>query len=45
MSGFMDIHSHFVYGMDDGAQTRQDMENMLDAAFVDGVPSFLPLRM
>ena len=37
MSGFMDIHSHFGYGMDDGAQTRQDMENMLDAAFVDGV--------
>lgn len=34
---FSDIHSHFVYGMDDGAQTAQDMEAMLDAAVADGV--------
>ncbi len=34
---FSDIHSHFVYGMDDGAQTVQDMEAMLDAAVADGV--------
>lgn len=34
---FSDIHSHFVYGMDDGAQTMQDMEAMLDAAAADGV--------
>ena len=34
---FSDIHSHFVYGMDDGAQTAQEMEAMLDAAAADGV--------
>lgn len=34
---FADIHSHFVYGMDDGAQTIQDMAAMLDAAWEDGV--------
>ena len=34
---FSDIHSHFVYGMDDGAQTLENMEAMLDAAAADGV--------
>ena len=34
---FSDIHSHFVYGMDDGAQTVQDMEAMLEATVADGV--------
>ena len=37
MTKFSDIHSHFVYGMDDGAQTRKEMEAMLDAAWQDGV--------
>ena len=37
MKGFTDIHAHFVYGVDDGAQTRQDMEAMLDAAHADKV--------
>ncbi len=37
MSGFCDLHAHFVYGLDDGAQTREDMERMLDAAYADGV--------
>lgn len=39
MKGFTDIHAHFVYGVDDGAQTRQDMEAMLDAAHADKVAS------
>ena len=39
MKGFTDIHAHFVYGVDDGARTRQDMEAMLDAAHADGVAS------
>lgn len=39
MTGFTDIHSHFVYGVDDGAKTRADMEAMLDAAYADGVTS------
>ena len=34
MSGFMDYHAHFVYGVDDGAQTREEMYAMLDAAGV-----------
>lgn len=37
MSGFTDIHSHFIYGVDDGARTREDMEAMLDAAHADGI--------
>ena len=39
MNGFRDIHAHFVYGVDDGARTRADMEAMLDAAHADGVAS------
>ena len=39
MMGFADVHSHFVYGMDDGARTRSDMEAMLDAAHADGIVS------
>lgn len=34
MSGFMYYHAHFVYGVDDGAQTREEMYAMLDAAGV-----------
>lgn len=34
---FTDIHSHFLYGMDDGAQTKEEMEAMLDMAWRDGV--------
>ena len=37
MRGFTDIHSHFVYGVDDGARTRAEMEAMLDAAYADGI--------
>lgn len=37
MSGFTDYHAHFVYGVDDGAQTREEMFTMLDAAAADGV--------
>lgn len=39
MSGFTDIHAHFVYGMDDGARSKADMEAMLDAAHADGIAS------
>ena len=41
VSGFADIHSHFVYGMDDGAKTREDMEAMLVAAYADGIKSLV----
>lgn len=37
MSGFIDLHAHIIYGVDDGAQTREDMYDMLDAAAADGV--------
>ena len=37
MRGFRDIHAHFVYGVDDGARTREEMFAMLDAAHRDGV--------
>lgn len=39
MKGFTDIHSHFLYGMDDGARSRVQMEAMLDAAYADGISS------
>lgn len=39
MTGFADIHSHFIYDVDDGAKTRADMEAMLDAAHADGITS------
>lgn len=39
MRGFTDIHSHFLYGIDDGAQTKAQMEAMLDAAYADGISS------
>ena len=31
---FTDYHAHFVYGVDDGAQTREEMYAMLDVAGV-----------
>lgn len=37
MRGFTDIHAHFVYGVDDGARTPEDMYRMLDAANADGI--------
>lgn len=39
MRGFTDIHSHFLYGMDDGARSKNEMEAMLDAAYADGISS------
>ena len=35
--GFTDLHAHFLYGLDDGAKTRREMEAMLDAAHADGI--------
>ena len=37
MKGFTEIHSHFVYGVDDGARTQEEMFRMLDAAWQQGV--------
>lgn len=36
-SGFTDIHAHFLYGLDDGAKDRCEMEAMLDAAHAGGI--------
>ena len=33
---FVDMHQHFVYGIDDGAQTPEDMQKMLDLAYRNG---------
>lgn len=32
-----DIHSHFVYGVDDGAPDRAHMQQLLDAAYHQGI--------
>lgn len=37
MMGFTDLHAHFLYGLDDGAGSREEMERMLDAAHCDGI--------
>lgn len=38
MSGFIDIHHHVLYGIDDdGPRTREDMYAMLEAAAEDGI--------
>ena len=37
MMRFTDIHAHFVYGVDDGAQTIEDMKAMLDAANANSI--------
>jgi protein-tyrosine phosphatase len=34
--GFADIHSHVLYGMDDGAKTRKDSIKMLELAAASG---------
>lgn len=37
MTGFTDIHSHFVYGVDDGARSCEEMAALLDAAYANGI--------
>lgn len=36
MAGFVDIHSHVLYGLDDGARTEDDSVAMLDLAAASG---------
>ena len=45
MRGFTDIHAHFVYGVDDGAKTPDDMYRMLDAAMLMELLVYLQRRM
>lgn len=45
MRGFTDIHAHFVYGVDDGARTPEDMYRMLDAPMRMGSRAYLPRPM
>ena len=37
MSGFIDIHQHVVYGVDDGPKNFEDAKKMLEYAAKDGV--------
>ena len=37
MSGLTEIHSHFLYGLDDGAKTRAEMTALIDNAHAEGV--------
>ena len=36
MNGFTDYHAHFVYGVDDGAQTREELLDKIHA-FIEEV--------
>ncbi|MEA4915062.1 MAG: CpsB/CapC family capsule biosynthesis tyrosine phosphatase [Christensenella sp.] len=36
MSAFFDLHHHFLYGLDDGASTKLEMQQMLVEAHKDG---------
>lgn len=33
---FADIHTHILWGVDDGAKTQEQMEQMVDRAYADG---------
>lgn len=37
MNGFIDIHHHFLYGVDDGAENKIEMQKMLVDAESDGI--------
>ncbi len=37
MSNFVDLHHHLVYGVDDGAQTPEDMQQMILRARGEGI--------
>ena len=37
MEGFVDIHHHLIYGMDDGAQTWEQTQQMLTSAWKNGI--------
>lgn len=37
MKGFVDIHHHLVYGVDDGPQTVEESRLLLRAAYEDGI--------
>ncbi|PKM96264.1 MAG: hypothetical protein CVU84_00685 [Firmicutes bacterium HGW-Firmicutes-1] len=37
----MDIHSHIIYGLDDGAKTIEDSELMINMAYNDGIRSMI----
>jgi len=39
--GFVDIHHHIIYGMDDGAKSEEDMRNMLLKASADGITTIV----
>ena len=36
---FFDLHTHMLYGVDDGAPDRAEMIAMLETAYADGVSS------
>lgn len=38
---FIDIHSHIIYGVDDGAKTREDSINYLNEALENGVSTII----
>lgn len=37
MKPFFDLHSHMLYGVDDGAKNQEDMFSMLEMAYADGI--------
>ena len=37
MERFVDTHCHIIFGVDDGAQTPEEMQKMLRMAYEDGI--------
>ncbi len=50
MHGFCDLHCHILYGVDDGAQTKEEARALIDGAYASGTrticftPHYNPLR-
>ena len=36
VASYFDLHSHLLFGVDDGAKTKEEMFAMLDMAYADG---------
>ena len=41
MEGFIDIHSHILPGLDDGAKSPEETQRMLQLAYQEGIRAII----